>query len=87
MGFPKGFCYEDSKGRYLGKYLRMDACPCGPGDSGSGQTMKMLYVFENATIPEGKYGPELDVKEVPCKTAGRRKTKKKAGRRTRKKRV
>lgn len=82
-----GKCYEDATGVYLGKYVRLDAKPRNDSrDSGSGQmTSAIKYVFENRTIDDGNDTPR--VKEVPCKTAGRRKTKKKAGRRKTKKRV
>ena len=82
-----GKCYEDQAGNYLGKYVRLDAKPRNDSpDAGSGQmTSAIKYVFENRTIGDGNDTPR--VKEVPCKTAGRRKTKKKARRRNAKKRV
>jgi hypothetical protein len=79
-----GKCYEDESGFYLGAYLKMGSRPRDPLDSGAGQTLSPVYVFENRSI-EDTY-PMPKVKEVPCKTAGRRKSKK-AGRRTRKRRV
>lgn len=88
-----GLCYERSDGTYLGKYEGMKSARSIVHDAEAGEAGQYrapLYVFEKANIKDDYFTSGI-IKEVPCKTgARRRKSKsktKKAGRRTRKKRV
>jgi hypothetical protein len=69
----EGKCYQQDDGTYLGKYegegrgtMRED----GPGRG----TYRVVFNFENK---KGiKEGTNIKVKEVPCETGGKRRTRK-----------
>jgi len=70
----EGKCYEHEDGTYLGEYKGP-----GPGEPYGGEgpgrdRLRTVFNFENKTLPD-KY-PQHRVKEVPCRTGGKRRTRK-----------
>jgi hypothetical protein len=66
-----GKCYQHQNGTYLGKFIRTSAGDAY--DHGSfGNYLRTVYDFENMKGVHEAYR----VKEVPCETGGKRRTRK-----------
>ena len=67
-----GKCYQHQNGKYLGKYEGTSGIPYMEGP-GYGQGLsRTVYNFENEENVHEFYR----VKEVPCRTGGKRRTRK-----------
>jgi len=70
----EGKCYEHENGTYLGKYKGTSpGAPYGDDGPAAGR-FRPIYDFENKSLPDDY--PQPKVKEVPCRTGGKRRTRK-----------
>ncbi len=69
----EGKCYEHENGTYLGKYKGTSNGEEYTEGPAAGR-FRPIYDFENKTLPDDY--PQHRVKEVPCRTGGKRRTRK-----------
>jgi hypothetical protein len=68
-----GKCYQHEDGTYLGEFKERGNGTMREEGPGAG-TYRPIYVFANKTL--GDNYPSDKVKEVPCETGGKRRTRK-----------
>jgi len=68
-----GKCYQQNDGTYLGKYEGTSDGTMREEGPGAG-TYRVLFNFENKKSI--KEGTNIKIKEVPCETGGKRRTRK-----------
>jgi hypothetical protein len=77
-----GTCYQDEDGTYLGKFKEKVLGDVFTEGYAAGQ-QRQSFVFEKKTIDDSPYRPHK-VKEVPCETGGKRRTRNHKRKHTRK---
>jgi len=71
----EGKCYEHEDGTYLGKYKGPGPGePYTEGPAAARNQLRTVFIFENKTLLDDY--PQHKVKEVPCRTGGKRRTRK-----------
>jgi len=67
-----GKCYQHQNGKYLGKFIGTSGIPYTDGPGYGMGLSRTVYNFENEENVHEFYR----VKEVPCRTGGKRRTRK-----------
>jgi hypothetical protein len=68
----EGKCYELEDGTYLGKFIKTSPGQAYGSDGPFGNYVRPIFNFENNDITD----EDTKVKEVPCRTGGKRRTRK-----------